>query len=112
MYNVSACFQVIPNIDDLLISAKKKKKKKKFWNFSLQDITIIFHGKVTLSPWYIQIFIFQIMSATWVLAHTVVYIFKRLNREPFGHEPWPTNRYSHGKSFFEAKLWIVWSTGS
>ena len=31
-----------------------------------------------LSSLYIQFFIFQIMSATLILAHTVVYIFKHI----------------------------------
>ena len=73
MHNVSACVQVIPNINHLLIFAKNKKNSETLvFNF------IIFYGKIKLSSLYIQFFIFQIMSATLILAHTVVYIFKHI----------------------------------
>ena len=73
MYNVNACFQVIPNIDHLLILAKNKKNSETLvFNF------IIFYGKIMWSSLYIHFFIFQIMSATLILGQTVVYIFKHI----------------------------------
>ena len=73
MHNVSACVQVIPNINHLLIFPKNKKNSETLvFNF------IIFYGKIKLSSLYIQFFIFQNMSATLILAHTVVYIFKHI----------------------------------